>query len=521
MRLQPWTAGATWRQDPCSSVNRAGGTTVRIAEPAVATEAKPTSIHADPLPVSTSAEPANTPTDSLPASTPVEDPAPTDVSQPDPKSTPYVESDAAGSSTGPEIPAATPQKAGHESEDPDNESPDHPETELEVTDQPGTPTTKAIVGGQTLSLPHPPISNFVVAGTTLSVDGPAATISGKLVSLAHEGLVVDSSTLSFAAPASEATAIATVSGQTISRNPANGAIVVAGSTVSLEAPTVSIAGTRVSVNPSALVIGSNTISLLPPGPSSMFTAAGQVLTAVRSGIVISGQTLTPGAPAITVSGTPISLGTSDIVIGASTIPLPTQASTSASRIFELGGYTFTSADNNGNVIVLAGTTLTPGAAAVTISGTSISLGASGLVVGNSTYTLPTMAPSATVVTLSGETYTIASNEVHVAGTVVSEGQEVTISGTEISLGASGLVVGDRTIALASSTAQGLGEVIMSAFGPSGTLGTTGTGAGSSSSGSLAAAFTGAADGRAEFGVWNWRWAITGFAGGLLACVAWV
>ena len=504
---------------PVAALTSTASTTIFIAEPTVVTKAKPASTLADPLPVSTSAKPADTLTDSLPASTPVADPASKEVSQQDPKSTPYVESKAAGFSPSPEVAATTPHKPSHESEDPDNLSPDHLETKFAVTDHPGTPTTKAIVGGQTLSLPHSPTSNLVVAGTTLYVDGPAATISGQLVSLAHEGLVVDSSTLSFAAPASEATAIATVSGQTISRSPANGAIVVGGSTVSLNAPAVSVAGIRVSVNPSGLIVGSDTISLPPPGPSSVFTAAGQILTAVHSGIVISGQTLTPGAPAITVSGTAISLGTSDIVIGASTLPLPTQASTPTSRIFEIGGFTFSSAGNNGNGIVIGGTTLTLGAAAVTISGTSSSLGASGLVVGSSTYTLPTITPFATTVTLSGETYTIASNEVHVAGTVVPESQEVTVGGTEISLGASGLVVGDRTIALASSTARGLGEVIMSAFGPSGTPGTTSTGAGSNSSASLPAAFTGAADGRAEVGVWGWRWVIMGIVGGLVY-IAW-
>ena len=140
-----------------------------------------------------------------------------------------------------------------------------------------------------------------------------------------------------------------------------------------------------------------------------------------------------------------------------------------------------------------------------ISGTPISLGPSGLDVGSSTYALPTTSSYPTTLTVNGETYTIASGEVQVDGTVISKGQEVTVSGTRYSLGATGLVVGSQTIALPSST-RGLGDVIMDAFGPHGTA--SSTGAGSTASGSLGEAFTGDASKRAGLGLLMWLF--TGF-----------
>ena len=339
-----------------------------------------------------------------------------------------------------------------ETESAATDSPDAPIPQVGVTgeiesaaiDRPEATTTQVVVAGETVPLPPLATSNLVVAGTTLTVDGPAATLSGQIVSLANGGLVVDSSTLLFPAPVAEATAIATVDGQPISRLPDNGGVVVAGSTISRGAPAISINGVAVSVNPSALVFGSNTVSLPPsgPGPTRAFTAAGQAITQGPSGIVISGQTLTPGAPAIAVSGTPISLADSDIVIGASTIPLPTQAPSPISRTFEVGGYTFTS---NENGIAVADDTLTAAGAVVTVSGKPISLGASGLVIGTSTYDLPAPVEVSSKVTIGGQTFDVNPSGIVIAGqTLATAGDEANVSGTPISLGSSGIVIGTST-----------------------------------------------------------------------------
>ena len=120
----------------------------------------------------------------------------------------------------------------------------------------------------------------------------------------------------------------TTLGRTIIPNPTGFSI--ASTTLLPYGPALTVSGTLVSLNPSALVIGSSTIPFLSaphPTPSptttSVFSAAGHGFTAAATGFAIDGITLIPGGSGITVSGTPVRLGTaSDLVIGTSTIKLP-------------------------------------------------------------------------------------------------------------------------------------------------------------------------------------------------------
>lgn len=156
--------------------------------------------------------------------------------------------------------------------------PGEPTPEIVVTSETKSAATgtldspvPVVVAGDTISLP-PSTSKLPVAGTTLSVNGPAATVSGQRISLADGGLVVGTQTHSFMAPA--ATAITAVGGQTFSRIAHNGAIVVAGSTISRGAPAIEIGRVSISLNPSAIIYGSSTVSIPPFTPTNVLTAAG-------------------------------------------------------------------------------------------------------------------------------------------------------------------------------------------------------------------------------------------------------
>ena len=144
------------------------------------------------------------------------------------------------------------------------------ETKSPTTDTP-VPRVLVVIAGDTISLP-PSTSKLLVAGTTLSVNGPAATVSGQVLSLADGGLIVGTQTHSFLAPA--ATAVIAVGDQTFSRVGPNGAFVVAGSTISPGAHAIEISGVVISLNPSAIIYGSSIVSIPPFTPTTIRIVAG-------------------------------------------------------------------------------------------------------------------------------------------------------------------------------------------------------------------------------------------------------
>lgn len=126
-------------------------------------------------------------------------------------------------------------------------------------------------------------------------------------------------------------------------------------------------------------------TLNPPPPAITTTAAGHLLTLLPSGIVVSGTTLTANAPPITVSSTLLSYGPHGFVAGTSTVPLILPTAIPPSLVLTVLGQTFTALPSD--AIAVAGITLTSNAPGVTVSGELMSLGADGLVV-NGTATIP-------------------------------------------------------------------------------------------------------------------------------------
>ena len=246
--------------------------------------------------------------------------------------------------------------------------------------------------------------------------------------------------------------IFTIGAQTFTADPkgfkVNNAAMVPGGTAQ------TVDGTKISLDPSGvLAIGSSTISLAAPVPSTVLAVAGQTLTANPSAFSIAGTIISAGGPAVTIEGTAISLDQSGaLAIGSNTISLMNPSPTPvATEVFSVAGQTFTP---NPSAFSIAGTTISANGPAVTISGTRISLGENGaLEIGSSTISLPTLSdtPSNRVFTVAGQTFTPNPLAFSIAGTTISaDGPAVTISGTRISLGENGaLEIGSSTISLPS------------------------------------------------------------------------
>lgn len=280
-------------------------------------------------------------------------------------------------------------------------------------------------------------------------------------------------------------------------------IVIGGQTLTPGIPTV-ISGTTYSLaeGNTALVVGASTIKL--PTAPAYATISDKALSSALTlqpgqPIVIAGQTLRPGA-ATAISGQTYSLakGSNVLVVGSSTINLPT-----APAYATISDYALPSplTLKPGQPIVIAGTTLTPGATQ-TISGTAYSLATDGssLVIkgsgGKSSTTIDLPASDT-----NDNAYTTITNRllpsllpltsghpIVIDGTTLTPGGAIeTISRTPYSLapGSTALVVGSSTIALTSPTSGGGGG--LGSFILSGVDG--GAGAGASPTSTTAVAYT--------------------------------
>ena len=274
-------------------------------------------------------------------------------------------------------------------------------------------------------------------------------------------------------------------------------ISIAGTTLTPGAPPITISNTPISYGPSLLAVGSTTTALAVNDPKSPTTnIAGQVFTIKPNAVEIAGATLTPEAPAVTVSGTPVSLGPSALVIGTNTIPFQTQPAdpfitnvasypvTAAPDAVELAGTTLHPGDPG---VELDGTVV------------SLDVGGGHLIVGSKTIVLTASGgrfgdPAALGIIADPFVTTIGNQAITAAPTAVAFGGTTlltpgapgkTINGTLISLNTAGqLVVGTKTVPFETSSA-GLGRLIMGGFGDGGPLiGTSSSSpiAGSSSNG---------------------------------------
>ena len=264
-------------------------------------------------------------------------------------------------------------------------------------------------------------------------------------------------------------------------------VVIAGATVVAGAPASQISGHQVSVDPLAsnIVVDGQLYPLPAPNPSSSdpgqnnpvndpvlssTVVDGHTIQATQSldAIIVDGQSIIRGANAIMASGIPIALRSNgDLIFGTSTLPgFIPSASAAPEKVITTAGQIFTILSNGA---AIEGQTLSIGQE-ITVSGTPISLGLDGLVIASSISNLPAISP-AQILTTAGQTVTIGANGgIIIAGTtLVPNAPPVNIAGTSISLGPNGLIVGTSTISLPTITPA----AVISAAGQSGILGPDG------------------------------------------------
>ena len=253
-------------------------------------------------------------------------------------------------------------------------------------------------------------------------------------------------------------------------------ISIASTTLTRGAPPITISDTPIHFGSSALIIGTSTVPLAPEVTTHMSTTiGGQAITAASGVVAIAGSTLSPGAPGTTIDGTVLSLDTvGRFVVGSKTVSLLASEKIPQTITTNIAGHALTAAPN---AVIVAGTTLTPGAPGTTLAGTLISLDtASQLIIGPKTLGLESShhQQSSFVTEVGGGLITAAPNGIALASTTLTRGASgVTVGGTLVSLNAAGqLIVGAKTVTLQKGGSQA--QLTM-------TMGEPGIGAPSSSS----------------------------------------
>ena len=363
-------------------------------------------------------------------------------------------------------------------------------------------TPIAVIGSQTISA-MPEASEVYYSGITLTQNGAHATVDNTDIYVGASGLVIGGSSTvalpTLESPHLSATPIATIGGQAISAIPGGSEVYYAGSTLKRNGAHATIDNTDIYVGASGLVIGASSTVPLPTADSQplhitpIATVGSQIISAIPGGseAYYAGTTLTPSGAHVTIDKADVYVGSSGLVIGGtSTVPFPTADSQQlyATPIATIGSQTI-SVMPGGSEVYYAGNTLARNGAHVTIDNEDVYLGSAGLVVGgSSTIAIPDLSPTIIgssypkitglqTFTLDGETFSADRTAVYIGrSTLAVGGPAVTISGTPISLGSSDIVIASKTYTIPSGelpsgtlpgptqTSDGLGAIILGAFG---------------------------------------------------------
>ncbi|KAL9078638.1 MAG: hypothetical protein Q9157_002437 [Trypethelium eluteriae] len=313
------------------------------------------------------------------------------------------------------------------------------------------------VNGQTYSAARG--APVMVGSSTLSVGGPAATVSGHVISVAPSGVMVDNVLASYgnAAPSQKSSdgAIFTLDNGLYSASSGQ-ALTIGSATLTAGAPAQTISDHVVSLGSAGVVVDGNTVpySEIPAsGSPPDFTLNGGVYTAPLPGqpLVVGSMTLTSGGPAATLSnGEVVSVGSAGVIIGSSTVPFYTGPGSGASpSTFSVDGHVYT-APASGQSLVIGDETVSLGGPAATLpDGEVVSIGSKGVILGGSS-TVPFNtagrgAPSSETFTIDGHVYTAPSpGQALTIGSITlrSGGPAGTFAdGHTVSIGANGVIVG--------------------------------------------------------------------------------
>ena len=196
-------------------------------------------------------------------------------------------------------------------------------------------------------------------------------------------------------------------------------------------PKVSLLATDSPLSPDLVVLAS---------PTPLIVSGNTIQKATNGGAVIGTSTLTAGYEG-KLSDVPISVGVDNIVIGTTTHALPTSAPVL------IGEQSIVKATNGGVVI---GTSMYSLGSQAQVSGQKISVGVDSVVVGGTSYAIPT--PSTADTALVGK-FPISRGPDGVAivgGATIGLGSQSSINGHVVSVGASTIVLDGTSYALPSS-----------------------------------------------------------------------
>ena len=311
-------------------------------------------------------------------------------------------------------------------------------------------------------------SRFIIAGQTLS-QGGAITVSSTPISWAIGGATVIVGMSSQALVPTPQVLILTFGGSQYTADVSSAFSI--GSQILTPGGAITISNTPISLVPGGTIAVEGTSSQLlafdpSPAQASVLTWNGITHTADKSSaFTIEGQTLTPGS-SIIVSGTQISLAVGGTLAAVGTsIQLLTPAEPTAkvpTLTFE--GKTYTA--DASSAFIIDGQALTAGGA-VTVDSTPLSLDIEGIaaIIRSSTQMLGTAiitGSDAATIHLGAQAYTEESaGDFIIGGQTLTDGGEITVGGTPVSLetGGTGVVIGSSTEAV------GVGGWIMSDLGP--------------------------------------------------------
>ena len=247
---------------------------------------------------------------------------------------------------------------------------------------------------------------------------------------------------------------------------ASGGGIIIGSTVLRPGDQTAQAGTSISVGNGFIVVGGSMIHLTAPtrGVSYLNRIPETTLNSVNvdhytpvvafGGENISGSTYSPGTQSRT-SGTAVSVDSYNIVVDGATYALLPHSSQNPVVI---AGQTITKASNSG---VMIGSSNYPPGAQATLSGTVLSVGSDNVVLGSSTYALPSNLINEPTLVDDNTITRAPDGGVIIGDFTIAPGGQTTFSGQKITVGVSSVVVDGSAFALPTSARATASRTILS------------------------------------------------------------
>jgi len=297
----------------------------------------------------------------------------------------------------------------------------------------------------------------ILVGDHTIAAGSETTVSGHIVSAgASGGLVVDGTTHAFQPTLAATPTPFLIGSQTIAQA-SNGALVVAGQTLSQGAVTT-MSGHVISVGPSNILLDGTTYLLPspPPTPTPFLIDFQTIAQASNGALILGSQTLSPGAQT-TVSGHVLSIGTNALILDGTTHTLPSPSTPPTPIPLLVGSQSIQIAPNG--ALLLGSQTLSAGTQ-TTISGHVLSIGTNALILDGLTHALPSRTALPDAGALSSATLPLlASAQAQVftiGGQVVTAAVSAFGAAETLSVGGQAVVV--ETAAIVVETGTGTGRV---------------------------------------------------------------